>query len=455
MGHGPTNAAQWLNTAVGQGAMNNQSTTVQTYGNSAFGTNSLLSNVVGRGNVAIGTHAMEFCLGGSNIGVGYKALRGANVGSPETGLSTNTGVNNVGIGIGAMYNTESGNNNAALGANALWSNHNGNDNTALGNYSLVNLNGGINNVAIGSGSLSSLTGSGVSCTNNVGIGYGAQVPSATGANQLSIQNIIFGKSMNSITLASIGIGVFPNTTTNNSVYPNAFAKLDVNGTLRIRRIDNITTPPNNNYLFVDADGMIAQSTLPVINGGITSVVNTYTPSNGILITAVNNVVSNPVTIANLYNIDGNLFTDRKVTMNDKNLWFNTTGSSAAKGKIYIGDNPLYPISSGPYKLYVEGGILTEKVKVALRNPDTNWADYVFEDTYNLMPLKNVEAFIKSNKHLPGIETAEEIIKNGLDIAEMQSKQMAKIEELTLYIIQQSKEIETLKTKVETLLRKSK
>lgn len=88
---------------------------------------------------------------------------------------------------------------------------------------------------------------------------------------------------------------------------------------------------------------------------------------------------------------------------------------------------------------MERGILTEKVKVALRD-NASWADYVFADGYNLKALSQVEAYIKENKHLPGIESAEEIKKNGLDLGAMQVKQMEKIEELTLYAIEQEKRI---------------
>jgi hypothetical protein len=100
--------------------------------------------------------------------------------------------------------------------------------------------------------------------------------------------------------------------------------------------------------------------------------------------------------------------------------------------MYLGATSVFPNTTGNYKLFVEGGILTEKVKVALRS-SANWADYVFAADYKLMPLKEVEKFVITNKHLPGIDSASELSKNGLDIAEMQSKQMEKIEELTLYL----------------------
>lgn len=140
--------------------------------------------------------------------------------------------------------------------------------------------------------------------------------------------------------------------------------------------------------------------------------------------------------------------NRIVYMNNSNIWFN--GSSAeSNGKIYIGSTATYPNTSGNYKLFVEGGILTEKVKVALRST-ANWADYVFEKNYDLMPLKNVEEYIAQHKHLPGIESADELANAGLDVADMQAKHMAKIEELTLYIIEQNKAIEKNNKDIEEL-----
>jgi hypothetical protein len=91
-----------------------------------------------------------------------------------------------------------------------------------------------------------------------------------------------------------------------------------------------------------------------------------------------------------------------------------------------------------YRLYVEQGILTEKVKVAVKN-SANWADYVFADNYPLSKLTDVETFVKQNKHLPNMPSAEEMVKNGLDVATMDAKLLEKIEELTLYMIQMQKE----------------
>lgn len=123
-------------------------------------------------------------------------------------------------------------------------------------------------------------------------------------------------------------------------------------------------------------------------------------------------------------------------------------SIAADGKVSIG---TVTTPTG-YKLYVESGILTEKVKVALKS-SANWADYVFADNYNLKSLAEVEKYINEYNHLPGVPSAQEVVDNGLDLATMDAKLLEKIEELTLYMIQLKKEVEELKN--ENALLKSK
>jgi hypothetical protein len=98
-----------------------------------------------------------------------------------------------------------------------------------------------------------------------------------------------------------------------------------------------------------------------------------------------------------------------------------------------------------YKLYVEQGILTEKVKVALKN-NSEWADYVFAPEYQLMPLQQVEQYVQKNKHLPNIPSAEQVVNEGIDLAKMNAKLLEKVEELTLYIIEQDKRLKALEEK---------
>lgn len=116
-----------------------------------------------------------------------------------------------------------------------------------------------------------------------------------------------------------------------------------------------------------------------------------------------------------------------------------------RGDMLISDPENLPSSypSG-YRLYVTDGILSEKFKAAIKST-SQWSDYVFDKGYKLKPLEVVEQYILANKHLPNIPSTEEIIKDGgIDLAQMQAKQMEKIEELTLYLIEMKKEIELLK-----------
>jgi len=100
-----------------------------------------------------------------------------------------------------------------------------------------------------------------------------------------------------------------------------------------------------------------------------------------------------------------------------------------------------------YKLAVNGGILCEEITVINDVPD---ADFVFEKGYNLAPLAKVEAFVKENKHLPDVPSAEEFKTNGYKVGDMDKMLLQKIEELTLYTIEQQKLIEDLQKRLSEL-----
>ncbi|MEO6729068.1 MAG: hypothetical protein ABIM99_04045 [Candidatus Dojkabacteria bacterium] len=96
-----------------------------------------------------------------------------------------------------------------------------------------------------------------------------------------------------------------------------------------------------------------------------------------------------------------------------------------------------------FAIGADGTTYVRGLKVSI--PPTGWPDNVFSSDYKLMPLSEVESYIKENKHLPDVKSEEELLKDGLDIGEMQQQQMKKIEELTLYIIELQKEVKELKT----------
>ena len=93
------------------------------------------------------------------------------------------------------------------------------------------------------------------------------------------------------------------------------------------------------------------------------------------------------------------------------------------------------------RLAVNGNITAKQVKVT----QTGWPDYVFLHAYQLPDLSKIESFINVNHRLPDMPSAKEIETNGLDLGEMQKKQMQKIEELTLLLIRQQHEIDSLKS----------
>lgn len=103
-----------------------------------------------------------------------------------------------------------------------------------------------------------------------------------------------------------------------------------------------------------------------------------------------------------------------------------------------------------YKLFVGGGVISDRIKVLYEGV---WPDYVFSSEYTLMPLSKVEEYINANHHLPNVPSAEAIKKDGVDMGEMNAKLLEKIEELTLYTIEQQKELESQRALIMELAKK--
>lgn len=95
-----------------------------------------------------------------------------------------------------------------------------------------------------------------------------------------------------------------------------------------------------------------------------------------------------------------------------------------------------------FQLNSDGLLRSREIKIDAHT----WADYVFQDDYVLMPILEVEAFINANGHLPEMPSEEEVLENGINLAEMNRLLLEKIEELTLHIIEQEKRISELESK---------
>jgi hypothetical protein len=131
--------------------------------------------------------------------------------------------------------------------------------------------------------------------------------------------------------------------------------------------------------------------------------------------------------------------------NSLQFWSYDASTSTNRLTITDSGNVGIGTTNPTYKLAVNGTIRAKEVIV-----ETGWADFVFDKNYRLPPLQEIKQHIEKNKHLPGIPTEAEVKENGVNVGEMQVKLLQKIEELTLYMIQQQEIIDKLNDKIERL-----
>lgn len=118
-----------------------------------------------------------------------------------------------------------------------------------------------------------------------------------------------------------------------------------------------------------------------------------------------------------------------------NTWNPYTAVPAERMRITSSGNIGIGTSSPKFMLDVNGGMRAREVKVEAGV----WPDYVFAEVYSLPDLFDTERFVNKNKHLPGIPSASDVQKNGIDLGQMNAKLLEKIEELTLYLIEMKKD----------------
>lgn len=326
---------------------------------------------------------------GGNTFLGYEsgntAGGGYSTGFGWNALKTNTGQVNTAFGAGALANVSS-NGNTAFGVNALRGASGivtGATNTAFGGSALFNNTSGSNNVALGQQAMYNNTQG----SYNFGLGTFALFTNTTGNNNIAIG----ASSLNVLSSGSNNIGIGNNTF-------------------------NAMTTGNTNV----AIGADALSSNVTGSGNIVIGHNAGFSESG----------SNKLYIANSNTATPLVYGD-----------FST--KYLAVGEVAAADRAA--ATSGGYRLLVKGGMITEKIKVAVAG-SADWADYVFEPSYKLMSLEQTEAFIKANKHLPNVPSADEIANNGIDVAKTSAKLMEKIEELTLHVIELNKKIKELESK---------
>jgi hypothetical protein len=157
-------------------------------------------------------------------------------------------------------------------------------------------------------------------------------------------------------------------------------------------------------------------------------------------------------------ISGIFFTDQGNTafLNGPSNAAGTTSDDATFGMIVyntgqVGIGTPYDISflDKSYKLNVNGNLRARSVRV----DQATWYDHVFNANYRLRSLNEVEQYIQQYHHLPEVPSASEVRKDGLDVGDNQATLLKKIEELTLYAIEQNKKIQQLEQRLSDIEKK--
>jgi hypothetical protein len=126
------------------------------------------------------------------------------------------------------------------------------------------------------------------------------------------------------------------------------------------------------------------------------------------------------------------------------FWATNDNASWQSGDVPSNPNEIVFVGYGERRASIslrDGDAHFNQVKASEIIVEANyWADHVFQEDYNLRPLSVVERYIETNGHLPGVASAKDVMRNGINIGENQAQLLQKIEELTLYVIAQAKQI---------------
>lgn len=348
-----------------------------------------------RNNTFVGFKAgLSNTSGIANVFVGSEAGSGNTTGlgnmflGQQTGTSNTTGNYNLFIGNSSGSSNISGAGNTAIGDGSLLHNTIGQRNAAIGQYAGVESTGD-ENVFVGFGA--DVSSSGLNLTNATAIGSRARVSQSN--------SIVLGAS------ANVGIGT--------SAPQN---KLEIN--------TGVTNSSGLRFTSLTSESSSVVSLAVTLANPIVKVL-TVNSSGDVVLAGLS---------VNLSALGGRLGAD---TWQTQGKYLQNTSQEG----VIIGSGVTKTPSD--YNLFVSKGILTERVKVAIKNTN-EWADYVFSDSYKLRSLSEVETYIRQNKHLPGVPSAEEVSQQGIDVGKMDAKLLEKIEELTLYMLELKKENQEMK-----------
>lgn len=280
--------------------------------------------------------------------------------------------------------------------------------------------------------LQDVTGLGAVTTNRLFVGgIGGPNPSS-GVYTYIGQNNPFGilESYNYSTSSGSVLSINPNGGFVGIGTTSPGQKLDVTGSVRsyntgFGSVDyNTSSMAYANFGSNNHGSVLISSNLYVSGNDDLKVVNDHTTMSGAAIMIPGN--SQP-------NQNGIIFYTKPVA----GVVANSDYSMSPRMIIDASGNVGIGTTSPQSELAVKGTITSQKIKVT----QTGWADFVFDSAYQLQPLSQVEKYIRQNKHLPEVSPAAIVAKEGVDLGDNQVVLLKKIEELTLYVIQQNKELQ--------------
>lgn len=346
----------------------------------------------------------------------------------SSGFNSNTGNFNTFVG------SQSGGNNTSGSQNSFFGAFSGNTNGSASNNTIMGFNSGFNNTADNN----SFFGSHAGLANSTGAGNVFMGSSAGYSNTIGYNNVFLGLASgyrNTEGVSNIFIGT-------HAGYNNQIGANNISIGLNAGRLNNSyfntfigfgAGENNTGSSNVFVGNTAGQNNTGAGNVFIGNAAGYANVSGNHELYIENSDINTPLIYGDFYNnklvFNGKVGITNETLANQANLFPTTAGS----------------VNVSAYQLFVKGGILTEEVRVNLK---ANWADYVFENDYNLRPLAEVEQYIAKNGHLPNVPSAKQVKEDGIELGDMSRIQQEKIEELTLYAIAQDKQIDNQNKKLE-------
>ncbi len=478
--------------------------------NTAIGKKALQQNTEGLENTALGHSAlMNNIDGGQNTGIGLGALAtntqsSGNTAVGYTALGESTGSGNTAVGSAAMVDLLTGANNVAVGAGAMIGLGGGSNNTAIG-YESGSMATGNDNIFIGHRAGYNETGDGKLYIDNTDtptpLIYGdfvndtVKIHGTLDVNgSLRLPDIVQDNALTKVLVAqpngtvayrdasTLGSGGSQWALNGNNLYNlnNGNVGIGINTppfrfTTKFNAGTNTTVPStgttDSQAGFRMTAGIVGLD-MGLLQNGRAYIQNRNIDNFATQYPLLLNPIGGNVSIGthettHRLNVGGSAYIDGPLEVRD--FKFNDAAIhrfeyidpciSSGGDFMYVdfwscgnefdfidfrrGPTQKFRVTQGG-NVYADGLVFCREVEVSL----SAFPDYVFEDDYHLMPLRDVESYIKKHKHLPNVPSAKEVEEDGIGLGKLNKILMEKVEELTLHLIQKEKEIELMKKEID-------